>query len=381
MKPLIVIAPDKFKGSLHAWEAAEAIARGLRTAGLGEERADLRLLPIADGGEGTSLVISRACGGEWVTCRVADALGREVDAGYGLVRQGGRPVAVIEMSQAAGLWRLGLGERGNRDASTRGVGGMIQDAVGRGVERILLGLGGSATNDGGTGTAQALGIRFLDGNGRLLENLPRELGLVRSVDFSSRMPLPEIVAACDVTNPLLGPRGCTRVFGPQKGVREEDMPAHEAGLRALADAVQRALGIDVSEMPGAGAAGGLGFGCLAFADARLERGFDLVAEALGLEPAVKAARLVITGEGSLDRQTLDGKGPHGVAGLARKWGKPVIAFCGVWDGSDEVRREFGEIRSLRPEGWSVEESIRQGRALLEARAGEAADWVFRQIAG
>lgn len=381
MKPLIVIAPDKFKGSMPAGEAAESIARGLRQAGLREEQVDFRLLPIADGGEGTSEVITQACGGEWVECRVADALGRTVVAGYGLLQQEGRRVAVMEMSQAAGLWRLKAEELGRRDASTRGVGEMIRDAANRGVGRILLGLGGSATNDGGSGMAQALGVRFRDGNGAEVTDVPRDLARVQWVDVAARLALPEIIAACDVTNPLLGPQGCTRVFGPQKGVREEDMEAHEAGLQALAEAVDRGGNAGYSVMPGAGAAGGLGFGCVAFAGARLERGFEMVAQVLGLEEAIRACCLVITGEGSLDRQTLNGKGPHGIARLARKWGKPVLTFCGVWDGSAEVRREFGTIHSVKPENCTVEESTRRGRELLAARAGETAGWVIRQIAG
>lgn len=381
MRPLLVIAPDKFKGSLSAWEAAQAIARGLRRGGLGEELADMRLLPIADGGEGTSQVILQACGGEWVQLRVSDALGRAVEAGYALLRQEERSVAVMEMSQAAGLWRLEPGEFGRRDASTRGVGELMRDAGERGVDRILLGLGGSATNDGGTGMAQALGIRFFDREGCPVTDLPRKLERVDRVDLGERVPLPEVVAACDVSNPLLGPRGCSRVFGPQKGIREEEMAEHEAGLAALAEAVRRSGGEDWAAWPGAGAAGGMGFGCLAFAGARLEPGFAWVAGLLGLEEAVRGARVVITGEGSLDRQTLDGKGPHGVVKLARRWAKPVLAFCGVWDGSAEVGREFEEIRALRCPDGGREESMRRAGELLEEQAEAAVPWVIRQIAG
>lgn len=381
MKPLVVIAPDKFKGSLSAWEAAEAIARGLRRGGLGVEQADLRLLPIADGGEGTAEAIHRACGGEWMRCRVADALGREVEAGYALICQEGKRVAVLEMSQAAGLWRLGPEELGKKTASTRGAGEMILDAVSRGAERILLGLGGSATNDGGTGMAVALGVRFLDREGNAVTDLPAALERVHTVDFSERRPLPELVAICDVTNPLLGPRGCTRIFGPQKGIREEEIAEREAGLRALAEAAGRSIGGSLEDEPGAGAAGGLGFGCLAFAGGRLERGFPMVAGLLGLEAAVREAQIVITGEGSLDRQTLNGKGPHGIALLARRFGRPVLAFCGVSDGSEQIGREFDEIRILKSGGLSVEECMRRGAELLEREACAACEWAIRQIAG
>lgn len=221
----------------------------------------------------------------------------------------------------------------------------------------------------------------MDRDGALVAKLPEELHRVHTLDFSARLALPEIVAACDVSNPLLGPEGCTRVFGPQKGFGPGEFAHHEAGLQALADAVARSSGRDLAGMPGAGAAGGLGFGCVAFAGARLERGFAMIAGLLRLEEEIRAASLVITGEGSLDRQTLNGKGPHGVALLARKWGKPVWVFCGVWDGDGELRRAFDEIRALREAGDSVEDCMRLAGPLLESRAAAAGQWAIQQIAG
>ena len=381
MKSQIVIAPDKFKGSLTAWEAADAIAQGLQSAGLDEDRVDLLRLPIADGGEGTSEVVLHALGGEWIKCSVQDALGRIVEAGYAMVQQDGTRVAVLEMSLAAGLWRLGKDELGRRNASTRGVGEMILHAVSQGAERILLGLGGSATNDGGSGMAAALGIRFLDEAGKEVMDVPAELQRVAAIDFGARFPIPEVVALCDVTNPLLGPLGCSRVFGPQKGIRPEEMAERESGLAQLAKIVERSLGVDFAEHPGAGAAGGLGFGCLAFADARIEGGFSMIAKLLGLEEKIRASRLVVTGEGSLDLQTLNGKGPHGVARLAKQCGRPVLAFCGVSDGRETLKQEFDEIRVLKRPDLTLEDCVLRAQELLEAEASGAAEWVIRKIEG
>jgi glycerate 2-kinase len=259
------------------------------------------------------------------------------------------------------------------------VGDLILHASAQGVRSILLGLGGSATNDGGTGMAQVLGIRFLDQEGQEVVNLPQEMEKVRSVDFAGRCALPELVAMCDVTNPLLGPQGCTRVFGPQKGFR--DFAGHEAGLKCLVDAVIRSGSSDYSESPGAGAAGGLGFGCLAFAGARLERGFAVISRLIGLEDAIRTSSLVITGEGSLDPQTLNGKGPHGVVLLAKRWGKPALTFCGICEDSGELKRDFGEIRSLKNLNLNLDECIVRARELLELRAFEASEGAFRKIAG
>lgn len=369
----ILIAPDKFKGSLNAGEAAEAIL-----AGLGAELASsCRLLPIADGGEGTAEALLAALGGEWVCCEAFDALGRAMETGYAVLRDG---AAILEMSQASGLWRLTTAERDPVRASTFGTGVMIRDAVEkRGATRIVLGIGGSATNDGGSGLARALGFRFLDETGAEIRDLPRQLLDAAKIDASTAIRLPEFVTACDVDNPLLGPAGATRVYGPQKGVAPADFDLHERRLRHLAKLVEHDLGVVARDRPGAGAAGGLGFGTIAFCGAELRSGFELVAELLNLEERVAEADLVITGEGSLDVQTLHGKGPHGVALLARKLGKPVLAFAGRTDGSPQLAQAFDRIETLQADGISIEESMRRGAELLTEAAKRTAPWIRAQL--
>jgi len=361
-----LIAPDKFKGSLTAAQAAQAIR-----AGLGDAHRDARLLPIADGGEGTASAVCEALGGEWIILTAPDPLGRPVHCGFAWVIADDRPTAVLEMSQASGLWRLRDEERDPWRASTLGTGLLIREAVRRGAEKIILGLGGSATNDGGSGLAQALGFQFLDESGRELTSLPAELTEARRIDATHRLPLPEFIAACDVTNPLLGPAGATTVYGPQKGVEKTTLAAHEARLAHLADLAARDLQGDWRHEPGAGAAGGLGFGCLTFANAQLRPGFELVSELIGLETAIRASDAVITGEGSLDAQTLHGKGPHGVARLARRLGKPVYAFAGRVEAWDALEREFDAVFEIRPAGISAEESMARAAEFLEAAVRES----------
>jgi glycerate kinase len=312
----VLIACDKFKGSLSATEAAEAIARGL---GRGFE---IEQCPIADGGEGFVDAMQIAMGGEERKCSSVDALGREISARYALCGD----TAVIEMAHASGLWRIAEDERDIMRASTIGTGLLIRDALTQGVSKILLGLGGSATNDGGAGMASELGWRFLSENGAPLEvPHPEALSHLGSIDGSSAMPLPEIEVACDVENPLLGPRGATAIYGPQKGAGPEELIQLESILTRLRDLAGQP---DHSEVPGAGAAGGLGWGLLKFANATLRPGFDIVADSVNLRQRIAAADIVITGEGSLDAQSLEGKGPIGVARLAREQGKRTVAVAG-----------------------------------------------------
>ncbi len=368
----VLIAPDKFKGSMSARQAAEAIRQGLEADAHGREsKLEIRTLPIADGGEGTAEALCDALNGEWVTCQARDALGRPVEAGYALVAP---QTAILEMSQASGLWRIRPEERDPWCASTFGTGEMIRHAVNRGATRILLGLGGSATNDGGSGMALALGARFLDAAGAELTDLPANLGDAVRIDREKLLQIPDFSAACDVANPLLGPNGATRVYGPQKGVRAGDFPRHEGRLEHLANLV----GGDFQAAAGSGAAGGLGFGCLAFCGAKLSPGFDLVADLLNLEAAICEADLVITGEGSLDSQTLQGKGPHGVANLARRHGKPVLAFAGRTDGCADLKRAFDHIITISPDELPLEEAMRQGQKLLENAAFSAKKWICSQ---
>jgi glycerate kinase len=377
----ILIAPDKFKGSLSAREVAENIAAGLRDV---LPDAVIDQMPVADGGEGTVEVIREACGGEWVSCAAHDALGRPIEARYVWLRD--RATAVMEMSEAAGMWRIAAHERDLLRANTYGVGEMMNDAAKRGAKEILIGLGGSATNEGGFGMARALGFRFLASEEEL-ENPSDLVKLTRvvpngatanSTASSGRVreivarAFPKVIAAVDVRNPLLGVRGATRTFGPQKGGTREQLEVLERALARLADVVTRDLGCDFRDAPGAGAAGGLGFGLLSFCGASVRPGFEVVAEVVGLKAAVEKADVVITGEGRLDEQTLEGKVPAGVARLARESGKRVFAIVGTSSESPAVRNLFDGLFVLAREPIAPDESMARASELLLERARELA---------
>jgi glycerate kinase len=377
----ILIAPDKFKGALNAREVGENIAKGLRDV---IPDVDIDILPMADGGEGTAKAICEARGGSWLKCKAHDPLGREIEARYAWIENG--KLAVMEMSEAAGLWRLSEDERDPIRATTFGVGEMIRDAAKGGARQIIIGLGGSATNDGGFGMARAIGFRFFSGARELkgdvseLENLTKieltsvaGLSALTSKMQPARLPLQvKIIAAVDVRNSLLGENGATRVFGPQKGATEDKVRILEPALARLADVVANEFGFDYRDTPGAGAAGGLGFGLMTFCDATIRPGFDVVAEAVELESRMKDADFIITGEGSLDRQTLEGKTPSGVAKLARKLGKKVFAMVGRVSGDAEVRRIFdGVYQNARPD-MSEKENMQRAAELLRENARELA---------
>jgi glycerate kinase len=322
-----LIAPDKFKGSLGARTIAEAIAAGIRDS---LPHAEITLLPIADGGEGTAEVICAASGGEWHECEVHDPLGRPVVARYCTIENGA--TAVMEMSEASGLWRLAEDERDPLITSSFGTGEMLLDAAQRGAKEIIIGLGGSATNDGGVGMARALGFRFVDSDGVDLPPFTTELLRLARIEAPAELRLPTITAAVDVHNPLLGERGATRVFAPQKGAKPEHLELLERALARVADVVAG----EHRDAPGAGAAGGLGFALLAFCGAELRSGFDVVAERVGLPAAIRDADVIITGEGRLDAQTREGKAPYGVAKLARAAGKKVHAIVGATTGEADA---------------------------------------------
>lgn len=338
----ILIAPDKFKGSLSAREVADNIALGLRDI-LPEVEIDI--VPMADGGEGTAEVICTALGGTWQRCNVHNPLGRKIEARYDFIDD--RKLAVMEMSEAAGMRLLPERERDPLRATTFGVGEMILRAQRHGAEEIIVGLGGSATNDGGFGMARALGFRFFtEKRARELRTGIGELGKLAAIDQPRRLSLPRIIAAADVRNPLLGQTGATRVFGPQKGASSEKVEILEKALEKLADVTAQELGNDHRNELGAGAAGGLGFGLMSFCGATIRSGFDVVAETVGLESKIRDADIVITGEGSLDRQTLEGKTPAGVAQLARKFGKRVFTIVGRATDDQTVRQIFDGVLEL-----------------------------------
>lgn len=382
----ILIAPDKFKGTLNAREAAQHIAQGLLDV---LPDAQIEIVPMADGGEGTAEAIYEARGCVWIECKAHDPLGREIDVRYGWIDQ--EKLAVMEMSEASGMRRLSQNERDPIRASTFGVGEMILDASKRGAKEIIIGLGGSATNDGGFGMARAMGYRFFAGETELtgavteLQSLTKiEPPVVAGVSPANSTMQPtrprmlsglKIIAAVDVKNPLLGENGATRIFGPQKGASKSDRDNLERALTKLADVVATEFGIDHRNEAGAGAAGGLGFGLLSFCGATIRPGFEVVAEAVGLESKMKDADLVITGEGSLDRQTLEGKTPAGIARLARQLGKPVFAIVGRASGDPELREIFdGVYQNVRP-GMNQQENMKHAAELLRENARELADTI------
>jgi glycerate kinase len=363
----ILIAPDKFKGSLSAREVAENIAKGLRDV---LPEATMNIVPMADGGEGTAEVICDALGGSWVNCAAHDPIGREIDARYGWIQK--RKLAVMEMNEAAGMRRLSESERDPLRANTFGIGEMILHASRRVAQKIIIGLGGSATNDGGFGMAGALGFRFFNDRGQELEKVVDLVELQR-IKRKQALNLPRIIAAADVRNPLLGENGATRVFGPQKGATADKIDILERALTKLADVVSKDLKVNYRDEPGAGAAGGLGFGLMSFCGAVIRSGFDVVAESVGLESKMKDVDVVITGEGSLDRQTLEGKTPAGVAGLARKFGKRIFAIVGRASEDRQVRELFDEVYVLAQPGMSEKENIARAAELLRERARELAE--------
>jgi glycerate kinase len=363
----ILVAPDKFKGSLTAREVAENIAAGLRDV---LPEAKIEAVPMADGGEGTAEVISESLGGTWVTTPGHDPLKREIEVRYAFI--GDLKRALIDMSESAGLWRLQENERAPLRASTFGVGEMLLDAARGGANEVTVGLGGSGTNDGGFGMACALGFRFFAENGKELAGAVSELESLSHIEKPEDCKLPKIIAAADVRNPLLGRNGATQIFGQQKGATADEIELLERALARLADVVARDLDVDFRDKAGAGAAGGLGFGLMSFCGAIMRPGFDVVAEAVALESKMKKVDVVITGEGSLDLQTLEGKTPAGVAQLARKLGKRVFAIVGRASEDREARQLFDGVYELMRPGMGEDKSIANVAPLLGERARELA---------
>lgn len=361
----IVIAPDKFKGSLTGHQAAEAIRKGFAKK---LPSATFELLPLADGGEGILDAFQQAIFGTIREITALDANGREITAQWLLANIEGRKTAIIESSQSIGLWRIKADERDLSLASSFGAGQLIQAAVSENVDEIIIGLGGSATNDAGLGLAAALGYRFLDQNGKTIEPIPANILSISSIDSSAAIKLPTITVACDVANPLLGSRGATQIYGPQKGLKHDELESAEAAHAHLAEVSIRHFNTDFGDTPGAGAAGGLGFGLMTFCGATLASGFDCIANALHAEEKISAADLVITAEGSLDHQTLEGKTPHGVSRLARKYNLPVYAIAGRLADEDLLHEHFEGIASIVNAPMTLDEAIANAPTLLENAA-------------
>ncbi|NUM53636.1 MAG: glycerate kinase [Candidatus Hydrogenedentes bacterium] len=323
----VVIAPDSFKECASAARVASAIAAGVRRAC---PDAEITCVPMADGGEGTVDALVSATKGTLQTTRVTGPMGKAVDAVWGILGDG--RTAVIEMAAASGLELVPRDKRDPRVASTRGTGELMRAALDRGVTGMILGIGGSATNDGGAGMAQAIGYSLRDGQGNELPPGGSALARLEHIDKANvhpRLAQCEVLVACDVTNPLCGPNGASYVYGPQKGATPEMVEELEAALRHYAGVVELQVRDGVARYPGAGAAGGLGAGLMAFAGGRLQSGVELVADAARLDVAVSNADLVITGEGRIDEQTAQGKTPVGVARVARRFRVPVVAVAGT----------------------------------------------------
>jgi len=336
----IVIAPDGFKGSLPAQAVCEALAAGFRQA---DPALEIVSVPIADGGDGTTEGLVRASGGRFVEQQVIGPLGLPVKAVFGIL--GDARTAIIEMAQAAGLALVPPDRRNPLVTSTFGVGQLIQAAFDHGCREFIIGVGGSATTDAGLGLAQALGARFLDEDSKEITRASgKSLGRLAYVDVSGldgRLAESRFRVACDVNNPLYGPEGAAYVYGPQKGATPEIVEELDQGLRRFAEVVHRVLHLEVADLPGAGAAGGLGAGLVAFCNATLEPGAEVVLDVIGLRKIAAGADLLITGEGRLDGQTGFGKGPSAVARRGREFGIPVFAIAGSVECTPEQLEAIG----------------------------------------
>lgn len=353
----IVIAPDSFKESLTAKQVAQSIARGVRSQ---LPEAELVLLPMADGGEGTTQALVEATGGCLIRAQVTDPLGRTIQADWGMLGDG--ETAVIETAAASGLDRLAEHEKDPLKTSSAGTGQLILAALNQGVKRIILGLGGSATNDGGSGLLSALGGRLLDAGGQELTPGGGSLLELDRLDLSTldpRLAETEFLLACDVDNPLTGPEGASAVFGPQKGATAPMVDHLDRALGHFATHLEQVSGSVVRDLPGAGAAGGLGIVLMALASTRLNAGVELVMDAVGLDHALQGADLVITGEGRMDSQSIYGKTPIGVAQRAKRYDCRVIALAGSVAPDADVVFDYGidALFSVVPGVQSLETAL------------------------
>ena len=361
----IVFAPDSFKESMTAKTAADAMIRGWKTVFPDDECV---AVPMADCGEGTVQSLVDATGGQVLSAEVQGPLGEPVTAHYGMLGDG--ETAVIEMAQASGLERLRPEQRNPLITSTFGTGELIRAALDHGASRIIIGIGGSATNDGGTGMLEALGARLTDAEGNELPRGGAALSGLSRIDLSgldARIATTEFIAACDVDNPLTGPKGASAIFGPQKGATPAMVAQLDAALANYAAVIRRDFSLEADCVEGAGAAGGLGAGLLAFLQAELKRGIDIVIEHTGLEAVLSDADLVLTGEGGIDAQTRFGKTPYGVAKTAKKYNLPVIAVAGnVKEDSKELYEHgFDAMFSIVQGACSLSDALKDGEKNLQ----------------
>ena len=368
----IIIAPDSFKGSLTALQASEAMAVGFRRI---FPDATIEQIPMADGGEGTVQSLVDATGGRLLSATVRDPLGNDIEAQYGVLGDG--VTAVIEMAAASGLTLVPKEKRNPLATTTYGTGQLIKAALDQGSRKLIIGIGGSATNDGGAGMAQALGVKLLDGNQQDIDWGGGCLNGLVAIDTSgidARIAETETVVACDVSNPLTGQQGASAVYGPQKGATPEMVAVLDANLKHFDAVLQRELGKSVGDVPGAGAAGGLGAGLMAFLNAALKPGVEIVIEATKLSERMKGADLVITGEGQINFQTVFGKTPIGVAKAAHRQGIPVIAVAGsIGQGAEAVYANgIDAMVDIVPEPMSLEAAIENATELIATATERAA---------
>lgn len=371
----VVIAPDSFKGSLSALEAARALAAGVKRI---FPHAATRLFPMADGGEGTLDAVLYATQGERRSLKVSGAAGEPIDASYGLVAATAGRIAVIESAQVVGLPMAGASDVASR--STVGLGELVRHCLDQGLRCFMIGLGGSSTNDGGTGVLAALGARFLDQSGKAISPSPLGLADLHRIDFSMldpRLAQADITLMTDVDNPLCGVDGATATFGPQKGVRPEDVPVFDARIAHLGRLCDAWLGKELSREPGAGAAGGLGYAFMLLG-ARRRPGAEVVCELMGLDAAVRDADWIITGEGRSDAQTLHGKLPLAVSNIARRRGVPVTLVSGRIDAASRTVLEthFDGCFEAAPEPMPLAQAMRDAAQLLTHAAERAAQARF-----
>lgn len=357
----IVVAPDSFKGSLEAFEICDIVEKVANDI---FENLEIVKMPIADGGEGTVKSLISALGATEQKCKTLDPLGREITSAYGIFGDS----AIMEMAQASGITLVKQHERDILKHSTYGTGQMLLDAINKGCKKIYMGIGGSATNDGGIGFASALGAVFLDENKNTLEAIPRNFSKIKEVDISKiDLKDTEIIVMCDVSNPLLGEKGATTVFGKQKGVNDKTFDILENGMKHYIDIVEKAVQKEVKDKSGAGAAGGLGAALLAFTNASLKSGVDTVLTVLNFEEAVKTADLVITGEGMMDYQSAFGKVPFGVGQICKKQNVPCVAVVGSM-GKDACKMFDYGINSIMPTVngvMSLENALENAEELCE----------------
>ena len=335
----IVVAPDSFKGSLTAVEVADAIGQGVREI---FPEAEIVKIPMADGGDGTVQCLVNATRGEILKEKVTCPLGDEVLASYGIL--GDKKTAVIEMAEASGLTLVPENKRNPLITTTYGTGQLIKSALDQGCRKMIIGIGGSATNDGGAGMVQALGVKLLNREGKEIGFGGGELKKIFRIDtkyLDNRLSETKVLIASDVSNPLCGPKGAAWIYGPQKGATSEVIEELDESLAHFAEIIKRDLNKDIKDIPGAGAAGGLGASLMAFLDAELRPGIEITIEIVKLEQAIKDADLVITGEGKIDSQTIYGKAPIGVARIAKKYNVPVIAVAAIISDDADIVHQYG----------------------------------------